>query len=343
MAGDWIKMRVDLGDDPAVVQMAACLDTTEDEVVGKLHRLWSWADRHTTDGTAPAITPKWVDRYVGCTGFAGAMEQAGWISFSDAGVVFPSFERHNGESAKRRGEAALRQRLSRKNRDEGVTGVERTTIPRPFVRHVMTRDGFTCVYCGEESTAEIEASRKARLSVDHIKPITRGGSAAVENLACCCRKCNSEKSDRTPEEWGMEPTFLQPGVVYSDGQLVTDMSHKNRDKDVTREEKRREERNTEDNGLTPGFERFWSAWPKSERKAARGKCFTVWKKAKADALADAIVAHVESLKRSSGWQKNGGAFIPAPLVYLNERRWEGADDASNDDPYGLRKAINYGG
>ena len=42
-----------------------------------------------------------------------------------------------------------------------------------------------------------------------------------------------------------------------------------------------------------------------------------------------ILAHVESLKVSTGWQKNGGEFIPAPLVYLNQRRWEGAE-ASND-------------
>ena len=33
MAGDWIKMRVDLGDDPAVIQIAASLDISEDEVV----------------------------------------------------------------------------------------------------------------------------------------------------------------------------------------------------------------------------------------------------------------------------------------------------------------------
>ena len=242
MAGDWIKMRVDLGDDPSVIQMASQLDASEDEVVGKLHRLWSWADRHTTDGTAPAITASWVDRYVGCPGFADAMIKAAWISFSEDGVVFPSFDRHNGESAKKRGEATIRQRLSRENRDNGVTGVARTAIPKPFVRHVMERDAYACVYCGEASTAEKEASRKAILSVDHIKPAARGGSAAVENLACACRRCNSEKSDRTPEEWDLLPTFLQPNVIYQDGQLVTRKSQDSCDKHVTREEKRREEK-----------------------------------------------------------------------------------------------------
>lgn len=242
MAGDWIKMRQDLRDDPAVVQIAILTDIDEDTVVGKLHRLWSWADKHTTDGAAPAITKNWVDRYVAQSGFADAMASAGWISFSESGILFPSFDIHNGNSAKSRAEASVRQRLSRKNRDDGVTGVEKTAIPKPFVRHVLNRDNYTCVYCGTESDEATENSRKARLSIDHIIPETRGGSASVANLACCCRKCNNEKNDRTPEEWGLEPAFLQDGVTYKDGQ----MSQKNRDMPVTKSlpEKRREEKSS---------------------------------------------------------------------------------------------------
>ena len=41
--------------------------------------------------------------------------------------------------------------------------------------------------------------------------------------------------------------------------------------------------------------------------------------------ADHIVAHVRWLKTTEDWQKNGGAFIPAPLVYLNQSRWDGAE------------------
>jgi hypothetical protein len=38
-----------------------------------------------------------------------------------------------------------------------------------------------------------------------------------------------------------------------------------------------------------------------------------------------IVAHVQALKLSIDWRKEGGAYIPAPLVYLHQRRWEGAE------------------
>lgn len=77
-----------------------------------------------------------------------------------------------------------------------------------------------------------------------------------------------------------------------------------------------------------GFVRFWSAWPSSTRKASRGKCEQVWTKGGFDAFAEQIVSHVEAMKSSMDWRKEGGAFIPAPLVYLNQRRWEGADARS---------------
>lgn len=246
MAGDWIKMRTDLVDDPAVVRIAAALGIDEDSVVGKLHRLWSWADRHTTNGVAVGINGKWVDRYVQCPGFAEAMQDAKWIVLSDQQIEFPGFEKHNGASAKRRLENAIRQRLSRAKRDKGVTGVTRDLIPRPFVRAVMERDAYTCVYCGMESDAEREAGKKRKMSVDHITPVTRGGRSAMDNLVCCCKLCNSEKNDRTPEEWGMELEFLQDGVTYVNGLIhesVTDVT-KPCDNDVTksrpREEKRRD-------------------------------------------------------------------------------------------------------
>ena len=75
----------------------------------------------------------------------------------------------------------------------------------------------------------------------------------------------------------------------------------------------------------PGFTSFWKTWPTSDRKQARGKCLEAWKKARCEGVAAEVLAHVESLKLSQSWRKNGGEFIPAPLAYLNKRSWEGAE------------------
>lgn len=137
MAGDWIKMRTGLANDPSVIAMACALDVGEFEVVGMLHHLWSWADAQSRDGHAAGVTKKWVDRYVHRDGFADSMCSAGWLVIDDSGIKFPNFERHNGKPAKDRALAGERQRkkreivtqvvtdMSRRERDEDVTREEK--------------------------------------------------------------------------------------------------------------------------------------------------------------------------------------------------------------------------
>jgi hypothetical protein len=137
MAGDWIKMRTALADDPAVIAMADALDTDEFSVVGRLHHLWSWADAQSRDGHAPGVTCRWINRYVRCDGFAEAMIKVSWLFASDDGITFPNFDRHNGETAKARGLATNRkqkqrasvtdesQEMSRSDRDTSVTREEK--------------------------------------------------------------------------------------------------------------------------------------------------------------------------------------------------------------------------
>jgi uncharacterized protein YdaU (DUF1376 family) len=76
------------------------------------------------------------------------------------------------------------------------------------------------------------------------------------------------------------------------------------------------------------FLSFWSEWPKNERKQSKGKCWELWKRFGLDAVAGDIRTHVERLKAGDGW-RNG--FVPAPLVYLNQRRWEGAEFQAPDN------------
>lgn len=74
-----------------------------------------------------------------------------------------------------------------------------------------------------------------------------------------------------------------------------------------------------------GFDRFWSAWPKSVRKGAKSACKAKWDKHYLETCADQIIKHVECMKTTDQWRTQNGAFIPAPLVYLNQQRWDGAE------------------
>lgn len=64
MAGDWIKMRISLAEDPAVIAMAAVLGESEFTIVGRLHHLWGWADVQSRDGHARGVIRPDVVRLV---------------------------------------------------------------------------------------------------------------------------------------------------------------------------------------------------------------------------------------------------------------------------------------
>ena len=65
-------------------------------------------------------------------------------------------------------------------------------------RHrLFRRDGFECVYCGS----------KKNLTIDHIKPKSKGGENSWLNLVTCCSTCNRKKGNRTPDEANMKLRF----------------------------------------------------------------------------------------------------------------------------------------
>jgi hypothetical protein len=140
MAGDWIKMRTGLANDPSVIAMACTLDVGEFEVVGMLHHLWSWADAQSRDGHAAGVTKKWVDRYVHRDGFAESMCAAGWLVIDETGIEFPNFERHNGKPAKDRALAGERQRKKRENVTQTVTDMSRNERDERVTREEKRRE-----------------------------------------------------------------------------------------------------------------------------------------------------------------------------------------------------------
>ena len=68
------------------------------------------------------------------------------------------------------------------------------------------------------------------------------------------------------------------------------------------------------------FNRFWTAYPKHIAKQSAVKAF---EKLKPDEkLLEAMLKAIEMQKESKQWEKDGGAFIPYPATWLNQRRWE---------------------
>lgn len=72
-------------------------------------------------------------------------------------------------------------------------------------RDVWSMTGGRCFYCGRNTNPF------STFTVDHIVPVSRGGSSDLMNLVPCCRTCNIKKGTQLLDEWNTS----QPLWCYS--------------------------------------------------------------------------------------------------------------------------------
>lgn len=108
MAGNWIKMRTNLWDDPRIARICDATNCGEAQVIGALYWLWATADEHTETGIMPGLSVRQINRKVGIKTFAESLIDIGWIEETPEGVQIINFEEHNGASAKKRIQTAKR-------------------------------------------------------------------------------------------------------------------------------------------------------------------------------------------------------------------------------------------
>lgn len=69
-------------------------------------------------------------------------------------------------------------------------------------QNLFMRDGQTCMYCGQKFAEK-------KLTVDHIKPLSKGGKHEWTNVVTACSPCNNKKGNLTPKEARM-PLLTRP-------------------------------------------------------------------------------------------------------------------------------------
>ena len=75
---------------------------------------------------------------------------------------------------------------------------------------IYLRDGLACAYCG--ATCE-----ESKLTLDHLKPHSKGGSNSETNLVTCCHRCNSSRGNRSYSKFAIAVAeYLNHGVSSSD-------------------------------------------------------------------------------------------------------------------------------
>ena len=77
-----------------------------------------------------------------------------------------------------------------------LRSVGRKRVVRFSRINVMTRDGFTCQYCGVQLPI-------SKLNYDHVVPRAQGGRTTWTNVVVSCIPCNTRKGAQTPEQAGL--------------------------------------------------------------------------------------------------------------------------------------------
>jgi len=83
------------------------------------------------------------------------------------------------------------QRRRAKKLDNGVFEVTKSDINR------LLRN--ECFYC---------QSKTAKMTVDHVMPIAKGGTHSIGNIVAACVDCNLSKNSKTVMEWRMHKIRL---------------------------------------------------------------------------------------------------------------------------------------
>ena len=182
----WIKIEDCTPDKPEVIQLANILGIDQDAVLGKLIRVWLWADAQTYDGNAktnaatvsqplvgalagrelanaPSVSKAFLDRCTYCPGFGAALEQVGWLTAIGGVLSFPNFDRHNGQTAKQRAVTAKRvaKHTAKTNAETNAA-----TVSQPLVEPLA-----------EKSRVEKSKSRVEEIREDGSKDASCGEPA----------------------------------------------------------------------------------------------------------------------------------------------------------------------
>jgi len=119
----WIKIETHTPDKAEIRHMARLCHCSQAEAFLAFFRVLVWLDEQTEDGQVDFFTVEDADDIAGLSGFGEALAEVRWIIFGPGGAVVANWDRHNGQSAKRRCLDAERSRRGRERHAASVTNV----------------------------------------------------------------------------------------------------------------------------------------------------------------------------------------------------------------------------
>lgn len=96
---------------------------------------------------------------------------------------------------------------AKKTHSDFIGGQKRRGEPEPKLSHqewkeIMIFFGGECAFCG------CTTKRGQRLTRDHLKPLSGGGTTTQDNIVPACKSCNSSKGADDFKDWFMRQDFF---------------------------------------------------------------------------------------------------------------------------------------
>lgn len=79
-------------------------------------------------------------------------------------------------------------------------------IPPHDKRRIYDRQNGLCAYCGQHRNIKY-------MTIDHIVPLSKGGTNEESNLTCACKICNQIKGDMTLEAFSLQLAEMLNRVI----------------------------------------------------------------------------------------------------------------------------------
>lgn len=182
------------------------------------------------------------------------------------------------------------------------------------------KDGRLTSHTGEDIEAAVgwwgkrgECTRNLHevrfLDMDGDTYVVHGWEERSGHLSAFAKRAKAAAQAR----WGIKNAGLDATALLGDAQASSSNAPTNLPTNLPTKKK---------GGVFPGFDQFWSAYPEGARKVNRKGCLAKWQSLDCESKSDVVLAGLRRWKSSGEWSKDGGKFICAPLVWLNQERWE---------------------
>lgn len=172
---NWIRMAVDLEDDPEVRAMSRVLKVRLSEACGIMFRILAKLPKHARDGDLSRFDPIIIEDWCDWHGKRGALASEFFTRFCSEDRRVRSWEKHNGAAIRDadRRSSVMRERRAARERERSVTGNVTgndggtvTVTPALTGRDVTGRDGtnYNNKQQGDRDADAPRPTRKAKVS-----------------------------------------------------------------------------------------------------------------------------------------------------------------------------------